>query len=34
MIDFFKKNPSALMDAIPTPPRQDLDDENVQSPPF
>ena len=27
MLDYFKKNPSALMDAIPTPPAQDEDDE-------
>ena len=26
MLDYFKKNPDALMDAIPTPPGQDEDD--------
>lgn len=30
MLDYFKKNPSALMDAIPTPPGQDADDEALK----
>lgn len=26
MMDYFKKNPSALMDAIPTPPNEEADE--------
>ena len=26
MLDYFKKNPQALMDAIPTPPGEEADD--------
>ena len=30
MLDYFKKNPDALMDAIPTPPGQEEDDEALK----
>lgn len=30
MLDYFKKNPNALMDAIPTPPNQEEDEEALK----
>ena len=30
MLDYFKKNPSALMDAIPTPPGEEEDNEALK----